>query len=310
MFKPANLLMMVVASCFVAGCAAPSVDFQPRASVPHVYKVIVKDVNGKPLPSVKVTGNISGLYNPEKKEVSCTTDGEGTCPDFMYETMTDSKSRYYFSYSSYAKFEAEKTPYYAKKINSSSDYGSSGASSKDPVKTVNVILLKSTDYLKDDFLASSAEKELRERVLTFLAYFQVQSILTDTSLVLKGIGPIDFKGKKYLQIKLNSDSVYNTLKLNNYAIGTKVFDEVVRKMIDPLNGAVKASKTNYGYDIVVIGHSKDFSEKYAVAKNLEYRFLIPEAVARRYKDKDISGQELLNNSIVLLDDERIDLKLQ
>ena len=113
-----------------------------------------------------------------------------------------------------------------------------------------------------------------------------------------------------MQIKLNSDSVYNTLKLNNYAIGTKVFDEVVRKMIDPLNGAVKASKTNYGYDIVVIGHSKDFSEKYAVAKNLEYRFLIPEAVARRYKDKDISGQELLNNSIVLLDDERIDLKLQ
>jgi len=60
----------------------------------------------------------------------------------------------------------------------------------------------------------------------------------------------------------------------------------------------------------VIGYTKDFTEEYSTAKPIEYRFMIPENVVRKYKNKDISGQQVLNASVILMDDERIELKLQ
>lgn len=312
MNRPITYLSVAAVVIALAGCADMSaVGGQSIQSVtmPHIYKVMVADVAGKPLSGVKVSGEVTGLYNQDRQPVNCVTDDAGTCPDIDYAASRDLKYKFSSSYLSTVKLKAKKESYYDGSATAESAYGSSydkGGS----IKSVKITLEKPTDYLQDSFANSTTDKELRNHVLAFLAYFQAQGALTDSTVMLKGIGPVEFKGKKYLQIKLNSDNVYNTLKLNNYAIGAMLFDGVVRKMIDPLNGAVAASKTNFGYDITVIGHSKDFLEKYAISKNLTYRFLIPETVARRYKNKDISGQELLNSSVVLLDDERIDLKLQ
>jgi hypothetical protein len=38
--------------------------------------------------------------------------------------------------------------------------------------------------------------------------------------------------------------------------------------------------------------------------------MMPESVVRKYKNKDITGQDLLNQSIILMDADRIELKLQ
>lgn len=40
---------------------------------------------------------------------------------------------------------------------------------------------------------------------------------------------------------------------------------------------------------------------------MEYRFFIPLEVAKQYKDKDITGRQLAERSIILLNDERITL---
>jgi len=38
--------------------------------------------------------------------------------------------------------------------------------------------------------------------------------------------------------------------------------------------------------------------------------MIPEKIVRQYKNKDISGQQVLDASVILMDGERIELKLQ
>ncbi|MEQ1838436.1 MAG: hypothetical protein ABL858_08930, partial [Candidatus Nitrotoga sp.] len=60
----------------------------------------------------------------------------------------------------------------------------------------------------------------------------------------------------------------------------------------------------------IYGHMKSFADKAAVSEKIEYRFLIPQEIVKKYKDKDISGQQLLDASVILMNDERIELKLQ
>lgn len=47
-----------------------------------------------------------------------------------------------------------------------------------------------------------------------------------------------------------------------------------------------------------------------MANKVEYRFLLPEAAVRRYKEKDISGQALLDTGVQPMDDDRVEFKLK
>lgn len=104
--------------------------------------------------------------------------------------------------------------------------------------------------------------------------------------------------------------VFNSLKLDKYDIGKKVFDEIIRKILSPLNDYIGDSELFYGYDLAVTGHTKSFAEETAVSEDIEYRFMIPESIVSKYKDKDISGQQVLDSSIILMDDERVEFRLQ
>ena len=205
--------------------------------------------------------------------------------------------------------EAVKNGYSSVKKGGYSTFGSEVEPSSQFVY-IDLKMIKPTDYLSDDFLSSARDKDLRDRVLRFIDTIRLESVLGDADVMFKGIGTIEFKGKKYLQVKVNSTTQFNNLKLNKYDIGKRLFDDTVRKMLNPLNSAIAAPKAYYGYDIVVYGYSKSFADKYATPDKHEFRFLMPESVVRRYKGKEISGQALLDASVILLNDERIDMKLQ
>ena len=79
--------------------------------------------------------------------------------------------------------------------------------------------------------------------------------------------------------------------------------------MNPLTDHLGNSKEFYGYDLTVFGHTKSFADKYATSQ-IVYRFLIPKKTVNKYKQKNISGQQVLDSSVILMDDERIDLKLQ
>ncbi len=316
-----NALILVAAAALVAGCAAPPTrTYTPSYSPPpepanttwtHEYQVKVVDVDGAPLVGATVKLSAESKSSTPRSE-DCVTDAQGACPPFKFEVNRDATLRYVTSYMSSFTAAAEKSGYYAKKGSGFSTHGSSTSvgSISNPVQTVTVRMIKPIDYLEDSLVKSAADADLRGRVLTFLDAIRVQGFLNEAEVMLKGIGVSEFKGKKYLRVKVNSTSTFNSLKLNKYDVGKRLFDDTVRKMLNPLNDAIAAPRAFHGYDLVVYGHSKSFADKDAKADKLEFRFLMPEASVRKYKEKDISGQALLDASVLLLDDERIDMKLQ
>jgi hypothetical protein len=302
--------LAIVLSVILSACGTPTRPGGPAvtSALIHEYQVKVVDVNGAPLEGVLVKQKGESKHSLQRND-DCTTNAQGLCPGFRYAVTRDPTSYSGFYYSSFAAL-AEKHGYYPGVGRGYSSYGSVASSTPAQLQTVTLRMVKPLDYLDPSFAASSTERELRERVLRFLDVLRVQGVLTDSEVMLKGIGVSEFKGQKYLRVKINTTNVYNSLKLSKYDVGKQVFDDTVRKMLNPLNDAIAAPRSFHGYDLVVYGHRKSFLDKLASPDKLEFRFLMPESAVRKYKDKDISGQSLLDASVILLDDERIDMKLQ
>ena len=212
-------------------------------------------------------------------------------------------------YNSALKYEISCQGYYTLTGEMSSTNGSKSSSDISP-KIERIRILQPADYLKRSFANSKQGVALKNNILKFIDLIRIQSLLSDAVLEYQTIELVDFKGKKYLRIQLSSTNTYNSLKLNNYEIGKRLFDEVIRKVLTPLNTFISDPKLFFGYDLSILVHTKDFSQEYAIPHTLEYRFLLPQVNVKSYKNKDISGQQLLNKSIILLDDERIDMTLQ
>lgn len=308
---------MVLAGAVLAGCASPPRYSAPvtsnsptggytPATVKHQYTIQAVDSAGAPLSGVEVAVKLSSKGASADKGSTCVTDATGRCEPVSLDVAKDPSYTYVTSYASTADVKGTKEGYYDAKTKGYLH----DSTKKDNEQTVKLRMLKPLDYLDDSLANSPADKELRGRVLRFLEVIKLQSLLTDSEVMLKGVGTSEFKGKKYLRLRVNSDTVYNSLKLDKYAIGKQLYDEVVRKLLNPLNDHIAAPKAYFGYDIVVYGYTKNLTEKYATPTKIEYRFLLPESAVRRYKDKDISGQALLDAGVILMDDERVEFKLQ
>lgn len=307
---------IIVTTLGLTGCVAPMPTAYTSAVVQratstyiHTYRVSAVDVSEKPLAGVTIALDLTAKGTANRK-VNCVTDTAGQCPVVDYEVSRDPSFTYVNSFDSSARVVASKDGYYDGRGSTIAYSSSTASSSSSATGTIKVKMILPTDFLDDGFAESPADRDLRERVLRFLTAIRVQSVLNDSEVMLKGIGTSEFKGKKYLRLKINSTTSFNSLKLNKYDIGKRLFDETIRKVLNPLNDNIAAPKAYYGYDIVVYGHTKSFADEYATADKVEYRFLMPEAAVRRYKDKDISGQGLLDASVELMNDERVEYKLQ
>lgn len=212
-----------------------------------------------------------------------------------------------YSYTTSLSYKIEKEGFYTSK--GSLTLTSSSNDLVSPSKSEAVILYKPEDYLEKSFLNSSRGKKLKNKIIAFIDLIRIQSLISNCDVAFGQIKIAQFKNNPYLTFKINSLNVYNEIKLNRYDIGKEIFDVVIRKLLNPLNDYMN-DNSFYGYDITVITQSKNFVHDNSISKITEYRFLLPRSSVIRYKNKDISGQNLLNDSIILMDDERIDLKLQ
>jgi hypothetical protein len=306
---------LVFAGVSLAGCGTPSrpvpvVSYSAPAvvetpTVTHEYNVTAIDAEGKPLAGTDVVIKVTSKGAAEK-EAKCVTDTAGRCEAVSIEVKRDPTYTYVTSYASSASAVANKSGYYTAKSAQFINDSTKKPNSRD----IKLRLIQPLDYLDSNLKNSAADKELRGRVLRFLEVIKLQSLLNDAEVMLSGIGTSEFKGKKYLRVRVNSTTVYNSLKMDKYAIGKQLYDETVRKLLNPLNDHIAAPKAYFGYDIVVYGYTKNLTEKYTTPTKIEYRFLLPESAVRRYKEKDISGQALLDAGVQLIDDERVEFKLQ
>lgn len=294
---------IIVFLFLIVGCVPP----QQKTTVPHQYELSVVDVDGNPLPGVKVDYELKDNERLVKSN-SYVTKSDGKVSAILTATP-DPQYTYSTYYESEFEFKAAKDGYYSKSGTISSDYGEKYSYSK-PVEKDIISLIRPIDYFNKEFASTLSDVKLKTRILSFIDLIILQGLVTESVLETQSVNLVPFKGNKYLQFKFTNVNVYNSLKLDKYDIGKLLFDEVVRKVLTPLNEHVAESNLFYGYDLTVVGHTKSFAEEYATAKPIEYRFMIPEKIVIQYKNKDISGQQVLDASVILMDDERIELKLQ
>jgi len=286
----------------MVGCATVqySTVQQQKPTVLHQYELSVVDVDGHPLEGVKIEYT---LKDDDKmvKSSSYTTASDGLLRESLIVT-TNPSYLYFTIYKSKFEFKASKDGYYSKSGNMSL--------CDKPVNKGKITLIRPIDYFNKDFASTISDADLKTRVLSFIDLIILQSLIAESVLETQSVNLVSFKDKNYLQFKFTNVNVYNSLKLDKYDIGKRLFDEVIRKVLSPLNEYIGNSNLFYGYDLTVVGYTKSFAEEYATGKPIEYRFMIPESVVRKYKNKDISGQQVLDASVILMDDERIELKLQ
>lgn len=305
----------------LAGCAVQPPTYSPRysaykpveksgpANATHIYVLSVSDSDGKPLEGASVSFSSSVNGNPGSSKGLCATNSSGLCK-IEIVVGRDPSYKYTNSYISSVHFTASKDGFYSKTGSAASSYQSDVSSDKSPTVEKSLVLYRPSDYLSPEFLTSKSDAELRERALKFLSAIRLQSMMVDADVMLHGIGTSSFKHKKYFQLKIDTDTTFNSLKLGKYNIAQRLFDDCIRKILGPLNDDIGSPKAFYGYDLIILGHSKSFLEKYATPDKITYRFLIPQSIVKNYKEQNISGQRLLDSSAILMNDERIDLKLQ
>jgi hypothetical protein len=300
--------LIFVVGFFLFSCVQPAYQrqnyYDTSKTATHTYELSVKDINGQSIEGAEIDYSLEKEHSESGKGKFITkSDGKMV----VTVSKTDRPILNEVRFSSTLKYTITKGGYY---INSGTEYA---AYDSDRTIAIPVVLLKSTDYITPAFLSSPKGIEIKANILAFIDLIRLQSFLGDADLKPQTINLVIFKEKDYLQFTFVSSNTYNSLKLNKYDIGKKLFDDVVRKVLNPLNEHISNPKMFYGYDLKVIGHTKNFADKYSeysAGTPIEYRFIIPGDIVKKYKNKDISGQAVLDSSVILMDDERIELKLQ
>jgi len=289
------------------------------------YEFLINDSKGNPLSNVKIEYAIEqakdDYYNYEFKEGDTTTtkpDGTAFKNIKIIPIITNKgiSSLMSLSYETRFKYKASKKGYYSKtgmlstrtKLRENHEIKNfiNKGKSLDTLRE-NIILMQPTDYFRNEF---TGHLKLKKRILKVIDLIVLEGLLNNANLDFQSINIEKFKQKNYLKFKFKNGTVYNSIQVSKYSIGKRLFDEVIRKILTPLNKHISKTKAFYGYDITVIGYTKKFTDEYAKNKPIAYRFIMPESVVRKYKNKDISGQKLLDKSIIVMDDERVELNLQ
>jgi hypothetical protein len=260
----------------------------------HKYDITVLDFNSDPVKGATIEYSIKGKDNIQITGTSISKEDGKFVEKMAFKTAGPSSFDFEITAEGYYSYRDTFSISNSKKINI----------------IEKIILIKPIDYFHKDF-TSDLNSQFKNNIKLFIDLILLKGSVADCLLEKRSINLIKFKDNDYIQFKFTTKTVYNSLKLNKYDIGKEIFDNIVRKILDPLNDTnITGDKYVYGYDIIVIGNTKSFLDKYGSPQKIEYRYLLPANTAKKYKDKDISGQKLLDGSIFLIDDERNELKLQ
>jgi hypothetical protein len=297
------VLMFPIGIVLMSGCASKPTQSPPSVKTHlHSYNVIVKDVDGNPIENVAVEYTSKSQTSLQDKGVEYTgTDGKAS---IEVKASPDSKHSYPPSYNTVFEYTAKKKGYYSVR-------GIMRSRARTWVFEKDyVTLIKPTDYFDQGFVSSSEGMELKAKILPVLDLIESQGLSSKALLQKRSIKLLEFKAKRYLSIGFDTVNVYHSLQLNRYDVGKQLFDQIVRKMLGPLNQHISDPRAFYGYNIVIRGRTKNLAGKYAPIEDVMYSFFMPMDAVREYKNQDISGQALLNRSIILIDDERVEFTLQ
>lgn len=270
----------------------------------HSYQITVFNPFGEPVQNAEVEGLFS--VGEEKQILSEITNEEGKA-FFSIKVPLQLNSYLRKNFHSDASFFIGKENFYSNTATNRSSWGSTHAYGSKEVEESFVILESPDHYFKGTDFQVSVSDGLRN----IITYIRNNSDNLNSSLTFPAFQRSVYKDSEWLQIKLKSTIVFNSLQLSKFKIGSRLFIETIQPLTlqiqDYLSGIIP---TRYsGYDIFITSYTKDFSEKSALNKEVSFRFLFNKETFILFTDQLITSQELLNRSVILIDDFRSEIQL-
>lgn len=311
----------------------------------HEVTFIVEDVEGNPIEGINLTVKSVGVSESDISSVFMSSNTQMIYSEDISKMNTDEKLNYYdqlcncLSSNTYTTTESGEVtvPVSTRMIDSKygthisiTDYEVSlgeyfTGNNSNTIQLVsspitndyNIQINHSpieeiTLYKKEDFLSEDFDNEvLRERVLELLSFLYSQGVLEGNNLLEPfSIDYEEFRGNNNLSFIYKNFNVFNSVRLTKYEVVSRVFDESIRKQLNPLNDFLSEQESIDGYSISVNTSYKNFINDEEIPESLLVTFHLNKNDIEEYKNFDITGQELLNRSFIILDGERIDLRLQ
>ena len=159
-------------------------------------------------------------------------------------------------------------------------------------------LYKINNYFSNSFLADDRYVDLRNKIAKFVVEIGNTAYYKSAILKLHKIDLYEFKENNYIEIFFDKETINYGDK---YQIGKNLYSELVVKILDYLV-LIEDQNVN-GAKVSIIGYSANKTP-------ILFDFIMNKDTIRKYKDKDITSQKLLDESVILMDNERIELKLQ
>jgi hypothetical protein len=122
------------------------------------------------------------------------------------------------------------------------------------------------------------------------------------------LGTVAFKGSTYLAVTLGYDgTVYNTLQLNQSARIAKVINDRLLDDIKAFQGVANLAGID-GVEFTAQIYFRDFvNEILATSDSLE--IYVPLGLANKFANQDITSQQLMDGSVVILNGNRVQVSL-
>lgn len=250
--------------------------------------VTVLDSKGKPVAGATIDLQVF----PGGPELRCLTNVNGICPGKVQFALTEPNFR--MTVKARAPGMHDATAYFVEQLSQ-------------PKKTFDVTMMREDDYLCRG-LTTPALTALGKQVLPSVELLRSIVAQKEATFDYGSICLSTFKNKKYLSLPVLQPLEPGRQRYSNTQLGSIVFDELVRKILDVTKSYGKLPVD--GYDISVETQVADRSDNYRNVTAKVYRFYLPKQAVEKYKDKDITSQQLIDASVVLLNDDRIELKLQ
>lgn len=268
----------------------------------HEYNVKIVDIDYLPVENVKILykKSINGVdYNKEK---IFFTEKNGLFEEKVGYSVSSTIQNYQVPpFSTKLYLEISKEGYfYNKKIYSvftKADYE----------KNIILVLYKPLDAFSIEFLNNKKYIFLRDKILVLIG--KLNEVNKIGGVIARSVNIEDFKGVNYLTLGFVSTVDHNSINSTKYDVGKHVFEEFIRYFIHEFV-EISNEELYDGFRIEVVSVIRDFSIPSDQGREVSFQFFIPMKYAFAYKNNNITRQELVNSSIILMDGDRTDLILQ
>jgi hypothetical protein len=266
---------------------------------PHSYQysLYIVGVEGEPIKEATVEYTISA-GEPRVKSGSKITEADG----IFRETVVSEESK------SQLHYRISKDGYYSQEGDLSFLFGDKYFAMLS--ESAEITLVRPADYFAKDFEDTisglSANSKIREVVndlnngeLTLEAHLNTQSIAR-----------MPFGKDTYLRFSFSSKIIYNSSYYNELQLAGKLFESSVKPFIVSLPDYFNEEKLFSGYGIAIEGYLSCLCGDDAEITTIKYLFMIPSHTLEKFVAGDIWEQQLLKESVILMNGKAIQLDVQ